>query len=88
MPSEEPNQISTVTLRQLAERKLAQLGKEPVAVKESYLFEKDRFIGVRFTHGPFCVLWNSSQDYASVFRGELLIETMNLVPGSEVRRAA
>ena len=80
--------MDTEVLRQLAVQKLGQLGKERIAVTECYLFKDDRFVGVRFESGSFCFLWNASQNYASVFRGELLIETVSLVAGSEVRRAA
>lgn len=88
MPGSDTFRPPTAKLRALAERKLGQLSKSELPIRECYLFENDCFAGVRFETGAFCFLWKSPEDFATISRGELLIETVSISASSEVRRVA
>lgn len=79
----------TSSLRKLAQSRLSHFCKDSdPSVKESYLFENDHYVGVRFVAGPFSFLWKQPDDFASVMRGDLLIESISLSGETEIRRAA
>jgi len=67
---------------------LGHLSKDSAAIRERYLFDNDCYAGVCFESGLYSFIWKSPQDFASVMRGEMLIETVSLVANSEIRRAA
>jgi len=79
--------IEMSLVREIALRKLRQMVREQ-PIQECYLIKEEHFAGVRYNAGSISFLWNVQDQYASIQRGELLIETVNLVGGQETRRAA
>jgi hypothetical protein len=87
-PASETNRPNMAELRGLAALKLAQLNKNSLPVREKFLFENGCYAGVHFESGPFCFLWKAPEDFASIKRGDLIIETVSFGENSQVRRAA
>ena len=85
MLGHDKNYPNTAGLRALAGRKLGQLNKDSVPVREKYLFENGLYVGVQFESGPFCFLWKAPDDFASINRGDLIIETISFGANSQVQ---
>jgi len=83
-----PTTIQLQQIREIASRKLRQYGKPDSVVRECYLFDEDFLTGIRYESGPISFLWKSTEGSALIYRGDLLIESVNLTPGLEERRAA
>lgn len=88
MQNSEIADIELQRLREIATQKLRHYGKDDQSIRECYLFEEEFLAGIRYESGPICFVWKSSENSALVLRGELLIESVSLVPGREERRAA
>lgn len=77
-----------IRVRKLAQARLVQFAKRDVSeCKESYLFEKDHFCGVRFSLGPFRATWRSNQTTIQFLRNGNQIGQIDIA-GQENRRAA
>lgn len=74
-------------VREIAMRRLQQMVREQ-PIRECYLIKEEHFFGVRYEAGSLSFIWHIQDDHASIKRGDLLIETVSLVGGSEERRAA
>ena len=88
MQNPEIADINLQRLREIATRKLKHYGKKGQSIRECYLFDEDFLAGVRYEFGPICFVWKSSENSALVLRGDLLIESVSLIPAYEERRAA
>jgi len=80
--------IKLQRLREIATRKLRHYGKDGQSIRECYLFQDEFLAGIRYESGPISFVWKSSENSALILRGELLIESVSLLPGQEERRAA
>lgn len=80
--------IATQTIRDIALRKLKQIGRDQHPVSQCYLVSDEFFSGIRYEAGPFCFVWNTDEEVAFLRRGEVLIETIHLGADSEGQRAA
>ena len=88
MPDSQPTAIKISLVREIARRKLGQVGRGQHHIRECYLFEDDFFCGIRYEAGPIQFSWKTKDDFALIERGGLVIESVSLVPGLEERRAA
>ena len=89
MPKSQPKPAVKISLvRAIALRELRQPGSGEQHIRECYLFKDEYFCGIRYEAGPIRFIWNTKDDFASIERGGLVIESVSLVPGSEERRAA
>ena len=80
--------IAMKSVREIALTLLKQMGRGQHPIRECYLISKETFAGIRYQAGPLSFVWNSEEEFASVRRGEMLIQTVNLAGGSETKRAA
>lgn len=88
MPNSLPTTIELQQIREIASRKLRQYSKKDTVIQECYLFDEEFLAGIRYQSGSICFLWKSTESSASIYRGELLIESVNVVPGQEKQRRA
>jgi hypothetical protein len=75
-------------IRELAARKFVQFGKSEMPIRECYLFKNDFFAGVLLESGPFKVRWNLVENWATVERGNIVLEQINFGEKDRTRRAA
>ena len=77
-------------VRELAQNRLVQFAKQDVAdCKESYLFSKDHFCGLKFSLGPFKAEWRFGQNQIQFSRSGNNIGQVAVDPAAgSVRRAA
>ena len=80
-PAEQLRQI-----RELAQHRLQRLNRGDYCPTESYVFENDRFCGIRFRHGPFHAQWMLNDELIEFFRENKLVDQVRL--NSSARRAA
>ena len=77
-----------IAVRKLAQTRLARFTRlDPADCKEVYLFQKDRFCGVRFTLGVFQADWRIDQTDIVFVREGHQIESVSL-DGTSSSRAA
>ena len=88
MSNSSHTQIELQLVREIASRKLRQYGKDVSVIQECYLFDQDHFVGMQYNAGPIRFVWKSAESSAQILRDDLLIESVNLVPGREERRLA
>jgi hypothetical protein len=89
MPNSKPtNGIKISLVRDTARRKLQHLTRGEKSIQERYLIHDEFLCGIHYESGPISFHWNADDDFASVKRGDLLIETVGLTGGQESRRAA
>lgn len=73
-------------IRNLAKHRLQELSGGDQLPTESYIFENDRFCGVRFRHGLFYAQWMLTDDLIKFFRESEVVDQLRL--NDLVRRAA
>ena len=77
-----------VTVRELAQNRLVQFAKLDVAdCKESYLFSKDHFCGIKFSLGPFRAEWRVGQNQIQFSRSGNSIGQIEIDPSVNSRAA-
>ena len=87
-PSQEALKKLTVRVRELAQNRLVQFAKLDIAdCKESYLFSKDHFCGIKFSLGPFRAEWRVGQNQIDFSRSGNSIGQLEIDP-TGARRAA
>lgn len=75
-------------VRERAQNRLAQFAKRDVAdCKESYLFSKDHFCGLKFSLGPFKAQWRIGQNHIQFSRSGNNIGQVEVDPSVQ-RKAA
>ena len=78
----------TIRVRKLVQSRLARFAQRDAAeCKESYLFEKDHFCGIRFSLGPFRATWRTNQNTIQFLRNGTEIGQIE-IDQKESRRAA
>ena len=87
-PSHEALKKLIVRVRELAQNRLVQFAKLDIAdCKESYLFSKDHFCGIKFSLGPFKAEWRVGQNLIEFSRSGNSIGQTEIDP-TGARRAA
>lgn len=87
-PSQETLKKLIVRVRELAQNRLAQFAKlDAVDCKESYLFSKDHFCGIKFSLGSFRAQWRLGENQIQFSRSGNGIGQLEIDPVS-TRRAA
>jgi len=88
-------QPSTSTIRKIATDRLSAIYlKEnslsvPPSPQESYLFENNHYVGVRFVAGELAFEWRLGAENATITRGEEQIETVAIATvAPAIRKAA
>ncbi len=90
----QPAQPSTSTIRKIANDRLSAIYMKenslsiPPAAQESYLFENNHYVGVRFVANDLTFEWRLGDENASIHRGKEQIETVAVSAFSTVRKAA
>ena len=86
--SQEALKKLTVRVRELAQNRLVQFSKLDIAdCKESYLFSKDHFCGIKFSLGPFRAEWRVGENQIQFSRSGNGIGQLDIDP-ADARRAA
>ena len=92
MPDSE--KLSTSTIRTIALDRLKSIHLEekplsvPAPAQESYLFEDNHYVGVRFVAGEFSFEWKMGEANATLLRDGNQVETIPVAAPTTIRKAA
>ena len=81
------NHQGLVVVRNLVIALFSKYAARTTEVEHSFLFQNNRFRGIRFSSGPFSAEWFFDQTFISLSANDELIEQISL-PDEQVQRAA
>lgn len=87
-------QPTTFAIRDIALARLKAIQLEtqslsvPTPAQESYLFEDNHYVGLRFVAGDLTFEWKLGDANAQIFRGQEQIESISVAQPTSIRKAA